>query len=381
MKNIAILGSTGSIGRSTLEVVEHLKDRFSVLALSANSNTTLLAEQAARFRPNLVVLGESSLIAQLKEHIPSGIEILAGVEGLMEISSYPEVELVVNAVVGVAGALPTLEAIRAKKGVAMANKEALVGFGGILMGEARRLGVEIIPIDSEHSAIHQCLHKRDRGELRRLFLTASGGPFQGRSSLADVSPEEALSHPTWNMGEKVTVDSATLMNKGLEVIEAHQLFGIEPDKIEVLIHPQSVVHSLVEFRDSSLIAQLAPPDMKLPIQYALTYPERCESLVGPLDLAEVGALEFSEPDLEKFPCLKLAYFAVQGGGTYPAVLSAADEVAVRGFLDEKISFTDIARVVEATLEAHQVVSHPSIEETLEADRWARDFTRKLCEVI
>lgn len=381
MKNLTILGSTGSIGRSTLEVVEHLKGRFSVFALSANRNAELLARQAAKFRPRMVVLGESSLLPDLKELVPPGVEVLSGVDGLREIASHPDVAVVVNGLVGVVGLLPTLEATRAKKRIALANKEILVGFGEVLVEEASRSGAEILPVDSEHSAIHQCLHQRDGGEVRRIILTASGGPFRGRTSLVDVSREETLSHPVWEMGEKVTVDSATLMNKGLEIIEAHQLFGVEPERIEVLIHPQSVIHSLVEFLDGSVIGQLAPPDMRLPIQYALTYPQRCESLVESLDLSELGPLEFHSPDMTKFPCLRLAYFAVEQGGTSPAVLSAADEIAVRGFLREQISFEDIHKVVEATLEAHQVIGNPTVGDIVEADRWARDFSKKLCGVI
>ncbi len=381
MKNLTILGSTGSIGRSTLEVVEHLKGRFSVFALSAKRNAELLARQAAKFRPRMVVLGESSLLPDLKELVPPGVEVLSGVDGLREIASHPDVAVVVNGLVGVVGLLPTLEATRAKKRIALANKEILVGFGEVLVEEASRSGAEILPVDSEHSAIHQCLHQRDGGEVRRIILTASGGPFRGRTSLVDVSREETLSHPVWEMGEKVTVDSATLMNKGLEIIEAHQLFGVEPERIEVLIHPQSVIHSLVEFLDGSVIGQLAPPDMRLPIQYALTYPQRCESLVESLDLSELGPLEFHSPDMTKFPCLRLAYFAVEQGGTSPAVLSAADEIAVRGFLREQISFEDIHKVVEATLEAHQVIGNPTVGDIVEADRWARDFSKKLCGVI
>lgn len=381
MKRIVILGSTGSIGRSTLEVVDHLKGKFSVFGLSANRNVELLAEQATKFRPKMVVLGESALVPELESLLPPGIEILSGSQGLAEIASYAGVDLVVNGLVGVVGLLPTLEAIKAKKRIALANKEILVGFGEVLVDEAARSGAEILPVDSEHSAIHQCLHQRDDGEVKRIILTASGGPFQGRVSFADVSPQETLSHPVWEMGEKVTVDSATLMNKGLEIIEAHQLFGVEPERIEVLIHPQSIVHSLVEFLDGSVIGQLAPPDMRLPIQYALTYPQRCESLVEPLDLPSLGVLEFYSPDETKFPCLRLAYFAVQEGGTYPAVLSAADEIVVQAFLGEEISFREIPKVVEATLEAHQAVSNPTVEDIIEADRWARDFSRKLCGVI
>ncbi len=365
IKRIAILGSTGSIGRQTLDVVRSFPDRFRVVGLAAGRNTDLLRRQLAEFQPKLVSLATEA-------------ELLAGDYQLLtleEIASHPEVDLVVVATSGKAGLPPTLSAIRAGKSIALANKEVLVMAGEIVTTEAERHRAQILPLDSEHSAIWQCLRGEEGRKIARLILTASGGPFRNRPpvELDSVDIEEALKHPTWQMGRKVTIDSATLMNKGMEVIEAHWLFGVPFGNIEVVIHPESIVHSFVEFIDGSVKAQLSPPDMHLPIQYALCYPERLPNRRLPrLDFPKIGTLTFEAPDLEKFPCLKLALEAGQRGGTYPAVLAAADEIAVELFLSHRIGFPDIAKVVENTLNHHQGISHPTLEDILAADLWARE---------
>ena len=364
MVRIAILGSTGSIGRQALEVVRSLGNRFEVVGLGAGKNLSLLTDQVREFKPRLV----SSEAGQL----PLGDYQSLSLE---ELASHPEVDLVVVATSGKAGLTPTLAAIRAGKRIALANKEVLVMAGEIIVNEARQHNVEIFPIDSEHSALWQCLQGEERGKVARLILTASGGPFRNHplEQLARVTPEEALQHPTWQMGEKVTIDSATLMNKGMEVIEARWLFDMPFENIQVLIHPQSIVHSLVEFVDGSVKAQLSIPDMRLPIQYALSYPERLAiQQFSRIDWGKLGSLTFERPDFNRFPCLKLAVEAGKKGGTYPAVLCAADEVAVKLFLSHRIGFLDISRVVEETLERHQGISHPSLEEILTADGWARE---------
>ena len=374
-RQLVILGSTGSIGRQTLEIVEYHKDRFSILGLAAGANFDLLSEQVRRFRPKLVYLSEldgskRSALAAL------GCKIVS----MEEMACLPEAELVVVATGGKAGLAPLLAAIRARKRVALANKEPLVIAGHIVTREAQRSGVEILPIDSEHSAIWQCL----RGEMARvpgslptisrLILTASGGAFRDRKpeDLPSVTPEEALAHPTWLMGKKITIDSATLMNKGLEVIEAHWLFGVPYDRIEIVLHRESIVHSLVEFVDGSVKAQLSLPDMRIPIQYALGYPDRLPNDLPRLDLARAGSLSFGPVDLDRYPCLKLALQAARRGGTFPAVLSAADEEAVDLFLSRKIRFTDIAILVERVLDVHRGVSAPDLQDILVADQWARE---------
>ena len=372
VKRLAILGSTGSIGRQTLEIVRAFSERFEVVGLSGGRNIHLLEQQVAEFKPRLVFneLGQKVGETYGTCYLP-----------LEEMAAHPDVDLVVVATSGKAGLGPTLASIRARKAVALANKEVLVAAGKIVMAEAQRNQVEIIPIDSEHSAIWQCLLGEEREDISRLILTASGGPFRLLSpqQLAAVSPEEALNHPTWQMGPKVTIDSATLMNKGMEVIEAHWLFKVPFPLIEVIVHPQSIIHSIVEFADGSAKAQLSMPDMRLPIQYALTYPERWEGHYNTkIDYKMVGALEFEEVDLDRFPCLRLAREAGERGGTYPAVLSAADEVAVGLFLDKKIGFTAIAELVARTLDEHDGVSDPSLEEILAADSWARDTIRAAC---
>lgn len=367
---IALLGSTGSIGRQTLAVVDDQPERFEVVALAAGGNTALLQEQIDRYRPRLVSVADG-----VDPHALSGAEIASGLAGLEAAATIPEADIVVVATSGHNAIRPTLEAIRRGKTIALANKEAIVCAGAILMGEAKARGVEIRPVDSEHSAVWQCLSVHHRpDELARVTLTASGGPFRQTplEELRRVTADQALAHPTWHMGSKITIDSATLMNKGLEVIEAHWLFDLPYEQIDVLVHPQSIVHALVSFHDGSVVAHLATPDMRLPIQYALTYPERADSPHLALDLTQVARLEFMAPDEERFPALALARRAGAAGSTYPTVLSSADEVAVAAFLDGAIGFTDITSVVAATVEQHQPVSGPlTLEAIAEADAWAR----------
>lgn len=363
MKKIAILGSTGSIGQQALDVIRALPDELKVVALTGNKNLELLERQIREFQPKM-------FCPSVKPDISYGGEFLSA----EEITSHPEVDLVIVATAGKAGLSPTLAALQAGKTVALASKEVLVMAGEIIVREASLHQAQILPIDSEHSAIWQCL-QGEENKPQRLFLTASGGPFYhySQSQLAEVTPEQALQHPVWKMGKKVTIDSATLMNKGLEVIEAHWLFSFPFDSIEILIHPQSIVHSMVEFMDGSLKAQLSWPDMKLPIQYALSYPRRWSNSELPrLDWDKINSLNFEPVDYDRFPCLKLAMDAGKSGGTYPAVLCAADEVAVELFLSHRISFTDIAKVVQKTLEQHQNIPQPSLEEILAADDWARE---------
>ncbi len=371
MKRLAILGATGSIGRQTLEVVRSFGDRFQVIGLGAGRNLPLLERQIREFQPKLVSISEASLRQRLRR---PEYELLS----LDELASHPDVDLVVIAISGKAGLGPTLAAIEAGKSIALATKEVLVMAGEIVTTAARRRGVEILPIDSEPSAIWQCLRGEERS-VARLILTASGGPFRqlALEQLATVTPEQALDHPTWKMGKKITIDSATMINKGFEVIEAQWLFDFPVEKIEVVVHPQSIVHSFVEFVDGSIKAQLGPPDMRLPIQYALFYPERPPSELPRLDFSNIGPLTFEAPDLERFPCLRLALEAGRRGGTYPAVLSAADEVAVELFLEQRIGFLDIATLVEEALEQHQSIPHPSLEEILAADAWARERAAKI----
>ncbi|MGQ9546456.1 MAG: 1-deoxy-D-xylulose-5-phosphate reductoisomerase [Dehalococcoidia bacterium] len=367
VKRIAVLGSTGSIGRQVLDVVRAFPDELKVIALTGNKNVELLKRQAQEFQPKM-------LCCPVSLDVDCSSKFLAA----EEIASDPEVDLVVVATAGKAGLIPTLAALQAGKRVALASKEVLVMAGEIIVREARLHHAQILPIDSEHSAIWQCL-QGEKNKPRKLFLTASGGPFYrySRSQLAEVTPEQALQHPIWKMGRKVTIDSATLMNKGLEAIEAHWLFSVPYNSIEVLIHPQSIVHSLVEFSDGSLKAQLSWPDMRLPIQYALSYPARWPNATLPhLDWDKIDSLNFEVVDYDKFPCPKLAWEVGKSGGTLPAVLCAADEVAVELFLSHKVSFTDIPKIVQKTLEQHQNISQPSLEEILAADSWAREYARR-----
>ncbi len=381
MKAISILGSTGSIGQNTLKVVEHLGD-IRVVAMAAGRNVEAFADQIARFKPELVSCEDEATAEELKRAIratragaPSGApEIVCGQEGLIAVATHPDAETVVSATVGAVGFVPTLRAIEAGKRIALANKETLVMAGELMTAAAEKSGAEILPVDSEHNAIHQCLRGERTKEVRRIILTASGGPFRSKTSdeIARATRAEALAHPNWKMGEKITIDSATLMNKGLEVIEAKWLFGFEADQISVVIHPQSIVHSMVEMVDGSIIAQMGVTDMKHPIQYALTYPERQPNCLEPLNVGKIGQLSFEEPDTQRFPCLALAYKALRVGGTMPAVLNAANEIAVQAFLDEKLRLFEIAAINEAVMKEHEAGPATSIETILAADGWARE---------
>ena len=375
IKRVAVLGSTGSIGRQTLDVIRALPQRFQVVGLAAGKNLELLAEQVQEFKPEFIGCPpENDDISKLKDLV----DIKGGLLPLDEVAAHPNADIAVIATSGKAGLRPTLAALRAGKNIALANKESLVSAGEIITGEAKKSGARILPVDSEHSAIWQCLSGENQ-EAARIILTASGGPFRRLSpeQLKEVTVAQALQHPSWQMGKKVTVDSATLMNKGLEVIEAHWLFNMSYDRIDVLIHPQSIIHSMVEFIDGSIKAQLSYPDMRLPIQYALSYPERFINPQLPrIDWNVVKSLDFEPPDYDKFPCLRLAIEAGKRGGTYPAVLCAADEVAVELFLDGRILFTDIASSIERTLEQHQAVASPTLEEIEAADNWARETLLK-----
>jgi len=377
-KPIAILGATGSIGTQALEVVDAAPGRFRVVALTAQRNAAALAALARRYRPRLVALADPDHLPTLASELSGlGIEVAAGTPGLVAAATLPACELVLAASSGVAGLVPILEALKAGKQLALANKEPLVAGGHLVMDQARRAGITIRPVDSEHSAIFQVLGQ-GRPYLRRILLTASGGAFRDLppECLAQVTPEQALAHPTWHMGPKVTVDSATLMNKGLEVIEAQWLFGVGVDQVAVVLHRQSVVHSLVEFVDGSVVAQLSLPDMRLPIQYALSYPERIPVTWGAVDLTEVGPLTFEKPELTRYPCLELAYQAARAGGTMPAAMSAADEVAVQAFLSGIIGFTDIASLVAAVMGRHRPVPDPSLEQVLAADAEGRSIAEQ-----
>lgn len=377
MKKISILGSTGSIGTQTLDVVRANKDKFEVVAISANSSIDLLLGQINEFRPKYVAVYNENSAKKLKEMIPSNIkiEVLSGMEGLKVISSLNEIDVLLTAIVGMIGLVPTLCAIRNGKDIALANKETLVCAGSLVMSEAKKYGVNILPVDSEHSAIFQCLNGEQNKEIEKIILTASGGPFRGkqREELIHITKNEALKHPNWDMGRKISIDSSTLMNKGLEVIEAKWLFGIEASDIDVVVHPQSIIHSMVQFIDSSVMAQLGCPDMKLPIQYALSYPNRIVSDFERLDLTKLMTLTFEKPNMDTFPCLKLAYDALKMGGTYSAVLNSANEVLVNEFLEDKIGFYDIPYYIEKTLENHSSITNPTLEEILEVDRWTREY--------
>ena len=375
MKRLAILGSTGSIGRSALAVVDAHPLRLQVVALAAGDNDALLAEQVRKYRPAIAAMATSEAADRLRSALgPDAPVVAGGAEGLVAAATHPDADIVLCASSGTAGLDAVLAAIDEGKTIALANKEVLVMGGALVADAARRRGVALLPVDSEHNAIHQCLHGRQASEIRRLILTASGGPFRGLTSdaLQQVSPDAALRHPTWQMGRKITIDSATLMNKGLEVIEARWLFDVDADRIDVLIHPQSIVHSMVELSDGSVIAQLGVTDMRLPIQYACSYPDRWEASLPSLDLARAGVLEFHPPDDARFPCLGLAYRALRAGGTLPVVLNAANEVAVASFLDGKLGFTGIAQVIEGTMNAHQVEDVSSLGVVRRIDAWARD---------
>ncbi|SHG57118.1 1-deoxy-D-xylulose 5-phosphate reductoisomerase [Thermosyntropha lipolytica DSM 11003] len=370
--NLVLLGSTGSIGRQTLEVVDKYPERFKIVALAAKDEVDELKRQIIRYKPKIVAVDDDYTYRQLKDFCPAGVEVKAGIEGMCELASLEEVDFVLIAVSGAVGIKPTLAAIRAGKRIGLANKETLVVAGDIVMQEARARSVQIIPVDSEHSAIFQCL-KGEEKNLKKIWLTASGGPFREFSlqDLARVTVDMALKHPNWKMGPKITVDSATLMNKGLEVIEAHHLFGVDYDRIEVLVHPESIIHSLVELVDGSFIAHLGVPDMRIPIQYALTYPERLVSLASPLDFFALKALHFAKPDRVKFPALDLAYQAGKTGGSMPAVLNGANEVAVGAFIRRQISFLAIPAIVEKVMQKHTPLVKPTLDDILAIDAWAR----------
>ncbi len=376
MKGISILGSTGSIGQNTLRVVEHLGD-LRVVAMAAGRNMTVFADQIAKFKPDLVSCEDEACAETLERELATRGASIPQIElnenGLVVVATHPDAETVVSATVGAVGFVPTLRAIEAGKRIALANKETLVMAGELMTAAAAASGAEILPVDSEHNAIHQCLRGEKNSEVRRLILTASGGPFRTKTKeeIERATREEALNHPNWSMGDKITIDSATLMNKGLEVIEARWLFGFDADQISVIVHPQSVIHSMVEMVDGSVIAQLGVTDMKHPIQYALTYPDRLQNCLEPLDLAAISSLTFEEPDLGRFPCLGLAYRALRTGGTMPAVLNAANEVAVRAFLDGRIGLAEIATLNEAVMNDYESVPADSLEAVLSADAWAR----------
>jgi 1-deoxy-D-xylulose-5-phosphate reductoisomerase len=381
MKAISVLGSTGSIGATTLDVVARFADRFRVVAMAAGRNLELLTRQVRRFRPELVSVSTAELARELKVLLGAGqTEIVHGLEGAVAVATHPEAELVVSAMVGALGLRPTLAAIRAGKDIAFANKEVLVVAGELITREARAHGVRLLPVDSEHNAIFQCLEGRDRAALKRIILTASGGPFLKlpMQRFATVTVAQALRHPTWRMGNKITIDSATLMNKGLEVIEARWLFDLALDRIAVVIHPQSVIHSMVELIDGSVIAEMAVPDMAIPLAYALAYPERLPlAHLRPLSLAQCSALSFEEPDSARFPCLRLAYEALRMAGTMPACLNAANEELVAAFLAGQASFLDIPRHIETVMARHSNQPARTLEDLLEVDGWARRQAHQL----
>ena len=379
MKGLSILGCTGSVGTNVLRVVGAFEQRFSVIGLAAGRNVEALAPEVARHRPRVVSVADLEAKEALGRLVDlSGTRVLTGEEGMVAVATHDETRLVVAAAVGALGLVPTYRALEAGKDVALANKETLVMAGELMTREARARGARILPIDSEHCALHQCLDGRPLASVRKLVLTASGGPFRTRpqETFEGITREEALNHPTWNMGRKITIDSATLMNKGLEVIEAHWLFGVAAERIEVLVHPQSVVHSLVEFVDGTVLAQLGVTDMRLPIQYALSHPERWDAAIPGLDLTKPMRLDFDVPDRDKFPCLGLAYEALAGGGTWPAVLNAANEEAVSAFLGGRISFPAIAECIREVLRAEPPRPLAGLEDVLEADRTARRLARE-----
>jgi 1-deoxy-D-xylulose-5-phosphate reductoisomerase len=382
MKRLSILGSTGSIGVKTLQIVSQFPEQFEVVSLSAGLNTQLLKDQILQFRPKVVSVLNRELSGALRKELPNvRVEIVHGVEGLIRVAAHPEVDQVVSAMVGAVGLIPTLSAIKTGKMIALANKEPLVMAGKIVMEEAKQNRARILPVDSEHSAIFQALLGHQREDVHRLVLTASGGPFLNLplARLQDVTVKEALNHPHWEMGKKVTIDSASLMNKGLEVIEAHWLFNVPIEKISVLIHPQSVVHSMVEYVDGSIVAQMGIPDMRIPISYALSFPQRLPLNLPRLDLSKNEALSFFQPDPERFPCLKLAYQSIEIGETMPAILNAANEVSVNAFLEGSLKFTEIPILLQRVMQEHEVKSVHTIEDILRADHWARERSKAILE--
>lgn len=377
MKRLAILGSTGSIGQSTLEVVSQNSENFRVVALAAGRNLELLEKQIKTFCPEVVAVADKETAYALSKRV-NKLEILSGIEGINYTASYEKSDFVISAIVGSAGLIPTLSAIKAGKTIGLANKEALVMAGDIVMSEAKKNNVKIIPVDSEHSAVFQCMEGRKKSDIKRIILTASGGPFinKTKDELKNIKAEDALRHPNWSMGKKITIDSATLMNKGLEVMEACWLFDMPPEKIDVLIHQQSIVHSMVEFKDRSFLAQMSMPDMRGPISFALSYPDRLDNPIPQLELDKIGILTFKKPDYDNFQCLSLAYDAIKAGGTMPSVLNASNEMAVHAFLNNKIGFNEIPFIIKKTIDSHVVKSATSLDDVLEADRWARETAEK-----
>ncbi|OXM84704.1 1-deoxy-D-xylulose-5-phosphate reductoisomerase [Paenibacillus rigui] len=378
MKRIAILGSTGSIGTQTLDVIAHHPELYQIEALAGGYNMTLLAEQVNRFRPKKVSVATKALAEQLSSNVPNGTKVYYGEEGLLETASQTDADFVVTALVGSQGLRPTLAAIEAGKDIGLANKETLVTAGHLVTERIERHGVRMLPIDSEHSAIFQCLNGESVKAINKITLTASGGSFRDRTrdELQNVTVQEALQHPNWSMGAKITIDSATMVNKGLEVIEAFWLFGQPYSKIEVLIHPESIIHSFVEFADYSIMAQMGNPDMRVPIQYALTYPDRLPSPSQPLNLAQVGKLHFREMDYDRYPCLKMAFDSGRAGGTATTVFNAANEAAVDMFLKDEIRFLQIEDIIAKVLDQHEIAASPTLEQIIEADHWAREAARK-----
>ncbi len=378
MKRIVILGSTGSIGRMALDVISRHRDEFAVAGLVAGRNIELLEEQVNAFGPEIVAVAEEGPALKLRKRLNRKTRVYSGLEGIKAAATFRKADFVLSAMVGFSGLIPTIEAIRSGKTIGLANKETLVSAGGIVLAEARKHRVKILPVDSEHSAVFQCLEGHDRRFLKRLILTASGGPFMGKSrkELKHVTPEKALKHPNWSMGKKITIDSATLMNKGLEVIEAAHLFGLPPERIDVVVHPQSIVHSFVEFRDGGLLAQMSMPDMRGPIAYALSYPRRLDDTVPALELTEVETLTFCKPDMDNFPCLGLAYDALREGGPLPAVLNAANEIAVEAFLRRRIDFNSIPVIIRKVMESHESRRPRYLADVIEADSWAREKAKE-----
>ena len=379
MKKVVLLGSTGSIGTSACKVVEDLPNDLELIGLAAGRNVNLLRAQVAQFNPQMVSVTDPAAAKEFANEFNGTPNVQYGDEGLVALATLPEADIVLVAIVGTAGLQPALAAIRAGKDIAVASKEILVMAGETVMAEARKHGVKVLAVDSEHSAIFQCLDGKPIDSIRQIWLTASGGPFREKTAdeFADITVEQALKHPSWEMGRKITIDSSTLFNKGLEMIEARWLFDIEMPRVKVVVHPQSVIHSMVEFIDGSMLAQLSTPDMCLPIQYALTYPARAASDRVQTSLAEIGRLDFEEPDVERFPALDLARRAGEEGGTFPAVLNAANEVAVEAFCERQLGYLSITESVAAVMDAHEIVAQPSLEEILEADSWARNATQNV----
>jgi len=379
MKTLSILGSTGSIGTQTLDIVKNNPDEFKLIGLTTNKNIELLKKQIIEFKPEAVGVMDNEKADLLKKDID--ISVYSGIDGIIKIAILNEVDTVVNSLVGSIGVKPTIEAIKNKKNIALANKETLVTAGSIVMEEVRKNDVNLMPIDSEHSAIFQCINGEQIKDINKITITASGGPFKDylKEQLENVTVQDALKHPTWNMGNKITIDSATLMNKGFEVIETHWLYGIDYEKIKVVIHPQSIIHSMVEFKDGSTLAQLSLPDMKLPIQYALSYPKRLSLNIKKLNLTEIKNLSFEKPNFELFPCLKYAYDAGNIGGTIPSVLNATNEIAVNSFLNNQIKFNEIPIIIKKLINSHNVIKNPNLNQILETDKKTRERTKEMIE--